>query len=126
MDEMHFGAGRANDRRMAILCILWRVRQPMLHIHSGARTFEQDGPGHDRISCQSPCSGEIPYHYLGGGERPPDCSGPGPPAYFHRPVKSASIADTMTIAALAATAVSINTVVRISSIGFTSELTSTH
>lgn len=40
MDEVQFGAGRAYHGRVVVFCILWHVRQPMLHIHPGARASE--------------------------------------------------------------------------------------
>jgi UDP-N-acetylglucosamine 2-epimerase len=46
MDEMKPGACWAGDLLMvaSILCNL--VRQPMLHVHAGLRTFEKDVSAH--------------------------------------------------------------------------------
>jgi hypothetical protein len=39
VNKMGLGAGRTNDRRVTVFCILWRIRQPMLHSHPGLGTF---------------------------------------------------------------------------------------
>jgi hypothetical protein len=42
MDEMQFGTGRADDRRVTVFLVLWHVRQPMLHVQAGAGAFEKN------------------------------------------------------------------------------------
>jgi hypothetical protein len=42
VDEMQPGAGLTNDGLVGALWIVLGIRQPMLHIQSGLRTFEDD------------------------------------------------------------------------------------
>jgi hypothetical protein len=46
MDEVEFGAGRADYGGVTVSLFLWHVCQPMLHVNSGAGAFEQDGFRH--------------------------------------------------------------------------------
>lgn len=46
VNEMRFGAGQANYRRIPIFCILWRLRQKMLHVHPRLGTPKYDVAGH--------------------------------------------------------------------------------
>jgi len=40
MNEVRLAARRASDGRVVVFCILWRVRQPVLHVHPGLGTSE--------------------------------------------------------------------------------------
>ena len=46
MNEMQLGAGLADDGRVALLCIIRNVAQPMLHVYAGLRTGEYDVAAH--------------------------------------------------------------------------------
>jgi len=46
MDKMNVGAGRTDNRGVFTFCILWWVRQPMLHVHAGLGALEYDRTTH--------------------------------------------------------------------------------
>jgi hypothetical protein len=47
VEKVQFRAGRTNDGFMRALgLVVIRCGQPMLHVHSGLRAFEEDGTGH--------------------------------------------------------------------------------
>ena len=66
MDEMYPVAGVTDDRSVTIR-ILRCIRQPMLYVHAGLGTFEQDGTAH---SAKYPSAAIIETQYLYARELP--------------------------------------------------------
>jgi hypothetical protein len=74
MNEVNLGAGRTHHGGVAVFCILRRVSQPMLHIHPGLGTSEEDGSVHGPAICQCAALPKTPDVYVGlirGPQRPP-------------------------------------------------------
>jgi hypothetical protein len=65
MNEVRLGAGRTHYGRVAISRILWRIRQPMLHIQPGLGASKYARLSHGRPLCQRPIRTEITDDYVG-------------------------------------------------------------
>jgi hypothetical protein len=99
MNEVRLGAGWATHGRVAVFRIFWRVRQPMLHVHPGLRTFEYDGLSHgvQYATGRRPANSGCLRRYKGGASKPAtaDCKFVGniETGHIRRPPVSTSVAD---------------------------------